>query len=78
MSFFEQPSRKCRACGCSEFDACYDERLGGGCAWVEPDLCSNCGTQEQFDEWARAMAAGYRAHASTIDQVFNEIFGESA
>jgi hypothetical protein len=27
----------CRACGCSEWDACEP-----ACHWVEPDLCSGC------------------------------------
>ncbi len=27
----------CRGCGCSELDPC-----PGGCAWAEPDLCTNC------------------------------------
>jgi hypothetical protein len=30
----------CRKCGCSELDAC--ECDGGGCSWIEPDLCSAC------------------------------------
>lgn len=29
--------RKCRICGCSDFDAC-----PGGCYWAEKDLCSAC------------------------------------
>ncbi len=33
--------RICRACGCSEFDAC-TEADGCGCSWVEHDLCSTC------------------------------------
>lgn len=29
--------RTCRACGCTEWDACE-----GGCSWVARDLCSAC------------------------------------
>lgn len=29
--------RACRECGCTDEDAC-----PGGCAWIEPDLCSQC------------------------------------
>jgi transcriptional regulator with XRE-family HTH domain len=39
--------RICRACGCSDGDAC----LEGGtqaCAWVEDDLCSTCATAGDF------------------------------
>ncbi len=32
----------CRACGCSEDDACC-----GGCSWVAPDLCSKCAPKER-------------------------------
>lgn len=28
----------CRVCGCTDERAC-----PGGCWWVEPDLCSDCG-----------------------------------
>jgi hypothetical protein len=27
----------CRVCGCTDLDGC-----GGGCSWVESDLCSAC------------------------------------
>jgi hypothetical protein len=33
--------RRCRVCGCSEYDACWHELLGA-CWWVQPDLCSHC------------------------------------
>ena len=44
MSLFEYDpgGRSCRVCGCDDAHACYDPALGGGCAWVEPDLCSAC------------------------------------
>jgi hypothetical protein len=29
--------RVCRACGCTEDDACE-----GGCSWADTDLCSSC------------------------------------
>lgn len=32
----DEALRVCRACGCSEFNACE-----GGCSWVEEDLCNN-------------------------------------
>ena len=31
----------CRACGCTENDACVDD-FGRPCHWVEADLCSSC------------------------------------
>lgn len=39
----------CRKCGCTERDACYDERTGTGCWWAEPDLCSACATQKEIN-----------------------------
>ena len=33
--------RKCRACGCTEHNACYKPNLGP-CHWVEENLCSQC------------------------------------
>lgn len=32
-----KPNKACRVCGCTDTAACF-----GGCAWVEPDLCSAC------------------------------------
>ena len=37
-------TRICRECGCSELDACWDEKRGG-CHWVNRDLCSDCQAQ---------------------------------
>lgn len=34
--------RRCRECGCTDYNACFDERRGEPCHWVEADLCSNC------------------------------------
>jgi len=31
---------RCRLCGCSEMDACWDE--AGPCGWAAPGLCSVC------------------------------------
>lgn len=31
------PMQVCRACACSEYDAC-----DPACSWAEPDLCSAC------------------------------------
>lgn len=36
-SIFDEDTRKCRICGCSDYNAC-----PGGCYWVEIDLCSCC------------------------------------
>ncbi|SMF82920.1 hypothetical protein SAMN06265365_14818 [Tistlia consotensis] len=33
--------RRCRSCGCTQAAAC-EMADGGGCWWVEPDLCSAC------------------------------------
>lgn len=32
----------CGSCGCSELDACLDERTGLSCSWASPGLCSAC------------------------------------
>lgn len=37
IPFEEAADRACRVCGCTETAPC-----AGGCAWVEPDLCSAC------------------------------------
>ncbi|MCY3730083.1 MAG: hypothetical protein OXF98_01970 [Rhodospirillaceae bacterium] len=44
MSFFETGpwGRACRRCGCDDAHACYDPKVGGGCHWVEANLCSVC------------------------------------
>ena len=55
MSIFEGLSRECRQCGCDDCHACYDPRLGGGCGWVEADLCSMCGTEDQFQAWLEGL-----------------------
>lgn len=39
---FDIGLRTCRKCGCSEHDACWDEKHGAPCHWVEDDLCSAC------------------------------------
>jgi hypothetical protein len=33
---------RCRQCGCSDYDACFDPATGAGCYWVDEDLCSVC------------------------------------
>lgn len=39
----EEEERKCRVCGCSDYDCsqCI-EKIGQPCHWVEEDLCSAC------------------------------------
>ena len=37
IPFEDEADRACRVCGCTETTPCE-----GGCAWVEPDLCSAC------------------------------------
>ena len=39
----ELGERECRACGCSQFNACVSE-AGIPCHWIEADLCSACET----------------------------------
>jgi hypothetical protein len=42
--------RVCAGCGCTEFEPCVDDEIGGACYWVEGisdangplDICSNC------------------------------------
>ena len=46
----ESPTRVCRGCGCSDFDACVVtdappqawNQPGQPCWWVDEDLCSAC------------------------------------
>ena len=33
----------CRVCGCWEMAACWHDQVGA-CWWVEPNLCSHCGS----------------------------------
>lgn len=40
--------KSCRVCGCSWNLACRDEITGGGCHWIEVDLCSVCGRKEEW------------------------------
>lgn len=37
-----QGIRACRDCGCTDLNACVNERLRRTCSWVEPDLCEAC------------------------------------
>lgn len=37
--------RRCRRCGCHEYDACVDAD-GRPCSWAAPDLCSACADAE--------------------------------
>lgn len=43
FQFGADTGRKCRVCGCTDFDCrqCI-EKTGGACHWVEEDLCSAC------------------------------------
>lgn len=34
---FDKDTRKCRICGCTQFNGC-----PGGCYWITDDLCSHC------------------------------------
>lgn len=35
------PDRRCRICGCHDYDACIHPEHGN-CYWIEEDLCSHC------------------------------------
>lgn len=41
IPFEDRIEAACRVCGCTETTPC-----AGGCAWVEPDLCSACAFKE--------------------------------
>lgn len=41
-------ARCCRRCGCTQYNACEDDRLMDSCSWVERDLCSACLTGPEF------------------------------
>lgn len=53
--FITGPDRVCRACGCSDDDACPT-----GCYWVARDLCSTCVVRlnEQDRDEERLVALG--------------------
>ena len=36
---------KCRSCGCTDLNACWDDKTDTPCFWVEPNLCSSCAGQ---------------------------------
>lgn len=36
-NIFDEDTRKCRICGCTQYNAC-----DGGCYWITDDLCSQC------------------------------------
>lgn len=48
----------CRRCGCTQYNACEDERLMDSCSWVEKDLCSACLTASEFVRWVRSGGQG--------------------
>lgn len=33
---------RCRMCGCTDYDACFDPGLGITCSWYDDDLCTFC------------------------------------
>lgn len=33
---------KCRICGCTDLNACWDALVDEPCHWAEEDLCSVC------------------------------------
>lgn len=41
---------KCRSCGCTDLNACWDKESNTPCFWVEPDLCSSCAGQVTEEE----------------------------
>lgn len=38
--------RRCRICGCTDRQPCFDPARGLACYWWEPTLCSTCGPLE--------------------------------
>lgn len=50
--------QKCRVCGCEDLNACWDERSGTPCFWVEEDLCSACATTVSAEEMELAKRMG--------------------
>lgn len=37
--------RKCRKCGCTDFNACVHKQTRISCHWIGTDLCSACQSQ---------------------------------
>ncbi|MFN3371023.1 MAG: hypothetical protein ACK4Z0_05800 [Sphingomonadaceae bacterium] len=35
-------ARRCRLCGCTDEEPCFDWDTGEACAWVAEDLCDGC------------------------------------
>jgi len=48
--------RTCRRCGCTQYNACEDDRLMDSCSWVELDICSACLSAPEF----KRFLAGHR------------------
>jgi len=40
--------RRCRVCGCTDMNACWDPKVNHPCYWVEDDLCSACVDEQQL------------------------------
>jgi hypothetical protein len=49
--------RTCRACGCTDVNACLNDGTGQPCHWVAEDLCSACG-DESHGKRLRATRQG--------------------
>ncbi len=52
------PPRVCRACACSELDACLSTE-GPACAWAEDDLCTACALPVPRASAERPVASAY-------------------
>ena len=40
--------QRCRVCGCTNMNACWDPKVNHPCYWVEDDLCSACVGEQQL------------------------------
>lgn len=77
----EHPRRACRACGCTELDACAHPD-GRACHWVAPDLCSACAntiaevmlaidvTDRQAEDFLRVLVAHEAARRGMTPPAF--------
>ena len=43
--------RKCRICGCTNFNACVEVGTGLPCYWIQEDLCSACASPAEREKY---------------------------
>ena len=68
-------NRKCKTCGCTESDKCYNIPHGV-CWWLEDDLCSHC--IEIPGEAIRLSELDFKTRGLTLKEAFAKAMKERA